>query len=272
VPGAVFRGDVTGVVTFRNARWDELLGAGAATLHEVVHHDDRAALAAALADLVAGGDEGRAAFEVRAADGVRTLAITCRAFADDDSEHRRIVGSIEDVSATVRLRAEARNDPLTGLLNRKALEERLASALADDPLGVYVAFIDLDDFKEVNDTFGHDAGDKVLTAVAARLRSAVRPEDAVGRYGGDEFVIVCRRIGDRAAEALTGRIQVSLVDRISFAGGTWQPAASLGTARPRPGEDLAAVLRRADQAMFDTKRRRKVHLAPVLPINGERQR
>jgi diguanylate cyclase (GGDEF)-like protein/PAS domain S-box-containing protein len=298
VPVAVFRCDVHGTVTFHNARWAELVGAAPlGRLQDAVHPDDRPVLDAHLGRLVGPGRSARAStggpggpddggppgpgdaperltFEVRAVDGERVLAVTLRSDADGDAALRHIIGSIDDVSATVRLRHEARRDGLTGLLNRKALDEALARALERDLSGTLVVFLDLDGFKAVNDSHGHDAGDAVLLEVGRRLAGAVRPGDAVGRYGGDEFVIVYGSLGPVDTAAITGRLRRALGGAVAFSGGSWEPAASIGTARPVPGEDLAAVVRRADLAMFEAKRVRMADrgaLGPVADGSGSRR-
>jgi diguanylate cyclase (GGDEF)-like protein/PAS domain S-box-containing protein len=264
VPAAVFRCDGHGTVTFHNARWGEVVGDGpAGRLHDVVHPDDRPVLDAQLAGLVADAASDRRTVEVRAADGGgdRVLAVTLRsdgeAHPGGDVADRRIVGSIDDVTATVRLRHEARRDELTGLLNRKALEEALAGALGGDRRGTVVVFLDLDGFKEVNDVHGHDAGDVVLREVARRLSGAVRPGDTLGRYGGDEFMIVCAGVAAEDATALRRRLDRALAGEVPFPGGSWSPAASIGTARPEPGDDPGALVRRADLDMFAAKQERR---------------
>jgi diguanylate cyclase (GGDEF)-like protein/PAS domain S-box-containing protein len=259
-PAAVFRCDDQGRVTFHNARWTDLLGVDDDVIHlrGIVHPDvssdlDRE-LAAALADTAS---EPRS-FELRSASDERILGFRCRSIADVDPTRRRIVGSVEDVTATVRLRAEASHDPLTGLINRAAMDQALTSALHTDPTGTVVLFLDLDGFKEVNDEFGHDAGDIVLKEFAARLSSALRPDDVVGRYGGDEFVVLCRNVDPARTPALMRRLDRALDGPIHVPGGRWPASASVGAARPVPGDDLRSVMRRADQAMFEEKRKRSV--------------
>jgi diguanylate cyclase (GGDEF)-like protein len=147
------------------------------------------------------------------------------------------------------LQRQASTDPLTGLGNRVLLDERLARALTPrrgrPPVaGTGVLVIDLDGFKPVNDTLGHDAGDEVLQVVADRLRSGVRPQDTVARLGGDEFVVVAPRVSARALADLTDRVRQSLVLEHRVGGATVRVQASVGGVLAAPGEDPAEVLRR----------------------------
>lgn len=257
VPAAVFRCDVGGRVQFHNARWTEVFGRGTETyVQDIVHPDDRASVASLLSSLVADAGSEPRSVEVRAEGGLKVLNIRCRAVIDEAADPR-IVGSVTDITATVHLRHQALHDPLTGLRNRTAIEAHLEAALADDPEGTLVVFIDLDGFKVVNDACGHDVGDTVLQEVARRLELGVRPDDAIGRYGGDEFVVVCRRVADPVVDRVTGRIERSLGGPIELDGFSWQPSASVGVARPAPGDDLATVVRNADHAMYQAKQVRQ---------------
>ena len=146
-------------------------------------------------------------------------------------------------------------DPLTGLPNRALLMDRLEVALAtraEPSSQVGVLFCDVDAFKSVNDTRGHEAGDRVLCHVADRLSSAMRVGDTVARMAGDEFVAVCPQLGGQAElDALVARIHAAVA----------QPSAdgairlSVGAVLARPGEAVADVLRRADAAMYAEKAR-----------------
>jgi len=257
-PSAVFRTNGAGEITFANRQWRSLVGDQFVTdLREVVADDDRAGLTDLLQLLASPDGPGEATIEVVSRDGARVLCITCHAVSGSgDGSRRAVIGSMTDVTSTTQLRHLAQHDDLTGLFNRHGFDLRLNDALADDREHVLVAFVDLDGFKSVNDDFGHDAGDTVLRTFADRLRETLRPSDDVARYGGDEFVILCRQASAGAEEAVAKRLDRVLATAIEFSGGRWPPAASVGFARARPGEDLAAVLRRADEAMYIRKRTR----------------
>jgi diguanylate cyclase (GGDEF)-like protein len=262
VPAAVFRCEPTGVVLFHNARWSGLLDAGKTVtrLHDIVAPGEHGAIDALLAELVNADTARRRSLEVTSAEGNRVWQVNLRGAGDGDSGN--LVGSVEDVTATVRFRRAARHDALTGVLNRAALEEHIGDALTAGPERTLVLFVDLDGFKAVNDTYGHDAGDTVLIEVARRLAGAVRPVDIVGRYGGDEFIVVCPD-ADASAPALPDRLLAALRDPVEVGGGSWTPSASIGWTRGQPGDDVAAILRRADLRMFE--RKREGHNARVGP-------
>ncbi len=263
VPGAVFRANREQELTFRNDRWDELLGpdgASAEHLHDIVHMDDRPGFDEQMRLLGSGPSLSTAAFEVRSRDGERVYAITCRPVLDLLNESLSFVGAVADVTTTVELRERADHDPLTGLRNRASVLERLEMALDDHRDEVVVVFVDLDGFKVVNDTYGHAVGDRMLIEVAARLRESVRPDDVVGRFGGDEFVLVLKTT-ELDDESIIQRLEQTVSRPISWPGGSWQPTVSLGLARPDTDEDIATILRRADRAMFVVKRQRKLRLA-----------
>jgi len=151
------------------------------------------------------------------------------------------------------------HDTLTGLANRGLLRERLESALARRDRSVRrpsLLFIDLDDFKTVNDGFGHDAGDRLLTEVATRLRASVRPEDLVARLGGDEFAVLIDEVADDrdAANHIAQRIIDVLQAPFDVSGHRAHVRASIGIASYQGGvPDADVVLMQADIAMYNAK-------------------
>ena len=147
---------------------------------------------------------------------------------------------------------EARIDPLSGLANRKAMNEFFD--LHPDR-SIAVLFIDLDGFKQLNDTYGHAAGDAVIRTFAERLRDAVRPTDLVARLGGDEFVIVAPGVHTYDnAMVIADRIHPLFRLPIVFDTKTIELSSTIGVALGRPGDDPAELLRRADHALYEAKR------------------
>jgi diguanylate cyclase (GGDEF)-like protein len=174
------------------------------------------------------------------------------------------MGMIEDISDRKLVEDEllhrAVHDVLTGLPNRQLLLDRLGVALArterEPGIGVTLVFLDLDDFKDVNDSFGHGAGDELLVQVAQRLSAAVRPTDTVARYGGDEFVVAF--VGDvtntHEARALADRLARELKEPFTISGRTVVTTASLGVAVcADPDTRPEDVIREADAAMYRAK-------------------
>jgi diguanylate cyclase (GGDEF)-like protein len=153
------------------------------------------------------------------------------------------------------LERRALHDPLTGLANRVLFHDRLGHALSRRDGSVAVMFLDLDDFKTVNDAYGHAAGDKVLRAVADALRGATRPEDTVARLGGDEFAILLADSPDRYAAALVaGRLLAAVQVPVHLAGYQHAVGVSIGISLGSGGEDSAeAMMRDADIAMYVAK-------------------
>ncbi|HET6391590.1 MAG TPA: EAL domain-containing protein [Blastococcus sp.] len=160
----------------------------------------------------------------------------------------------------------ARHDHLTELPNRAHLHELIDAELQrPDGRPLSVLFLDVDGFKEINDSLGHDAGDELLRQLAARLIAGTRAQDTVGRLGGDEFVIVCRDCGPDGAELLAGRFQTALEGPFRLAGRTVRLSASIGVAGVggrRHGLRSTDLVRDADLAMYAAKAagRNRVHV------------
>ena len=151
-----------------------------------------------------------------------------------------------------RLSHRATHDSLTGLANRERFTTLVDQALRgeDNPA---VAFIDLDGFKEVNDRFGHSAGDAVLQVAAERIRSVVRSGDVPARLGGDEFAVLLSTAPRAEAAAVAERVRARLAEPISVDERTVRVGASVGLAFAETDEEAEALLRRADSAMYAAK-------------------
>ena len=171
---------------------------------------------------------------------------------------RRISG-LRTSQTALRLHAAhlaeaAATDPLTGLANRSGLAQKSTQMLADGAAHALM-LLDLDRFKPINDAHGHDAGDAVLRAVAARLQAAMRAGDIVARLGGDEFVILLASpLPDDQLEALARRLEAAVRQPVDFQGQALTVGASTGIARsPQDGRTLTELMRSADQAMYQAK-------------------
>ncbi|WP_328476235.1 GGDEF domain-containing protein [Actinoplanes sp. NBC_00393] len=149
---------------------------------------------------------------------------------------------------------EAQHDPLTRLPNRALFLQRVEQMLATDA-DAAVLYLDLDLFKQVNDTLGHAAGDELLRGVADRLRAAVRDCDMAARFGGDEFAVLLEPLtDDTQAREIAQRVADSIAQPFAIAGRTVHTRASVGIAYRRPGRDAEGLLEDADLAMYRAKR------------------
>ena len=162
-----------------------------------------------------------------------------------------------------RLRESERvavTDDLTGLGNRRHLLHRLGEAIKDPDVEVALLLIDLDGFKELNDTLGHHAGDEVLRQIGPRLQVALREGDSLSRLGGDEFAVVLAP-GDEASASATGlRLRAALERSFAVGGIRVHIDASIGIALfPEHSDDALGLLQRADVAMYEAKRTRTGH-------------
>jgi len=167
--------------------------------------------------------------------------------------------------AEAEIRRLANHDALTGLSTLRHFRDLVGDALARaerDGSELAVLFIDLDHFKPVNDTFGHEAGDAVLREVAARLLGCVRATDKVARIGGDEFVVLAERVSDGLAGLIAGRIVGELARPFILPDVQVHIGASVGIALyPRHGDELETLLKAADDAMYRVKRTTRGALA-----------
>ena len=198
---------------------------------------------------------------VRADGDVLWVEVTNSIIRNDQG--RVVSGFVQAHDITARRAAEqqlieaATRDSLTGVANRSALETRLAAVVAaacrTGRAGA-VVFVDLDGFKRVNDSLGHEAGDTVLRTVAARLQAALRDGDLVARLGGDEFVLVFEDVDDQDLRALVPRLVGELAEPVPHRGHALRVTASLGVAvLDAHSADPATLLRQADTAMYQAK-------------------
>src|SRR3954470_14753019 len=215
--------------------------------------------------LAAWGEDGGevARFEIAVGEDVfGEIAFEGSELGDDEENFVRGVANVL-ATAMGRLRGEERmrhdalHDPLTGLANRALCRERLIHALARtgrDEGAACVLFIDLDDFKAVNDLYGHAVGDALLIGLSRRLVATVRPADTVARLGGDEFVVVCEDVDEHTAISLAGRPTEALHEPLEIDGIEHRLSASIGIALGAAGRrDPDALLADADAAAYRAK-------------------
>jgi diguanylate cyclase (GGDEF)-like protein/PAS domain S-box-containing protein len=211
-------------------------------------------------------DEPRtAAYRARRRDGsIVWLETTFRAVRDGDGNAREMVCVSRDISerknAELELAHRALHDGLTGLPNRTLFLDRLGHALRRSRRrdgGLAILFLDLDRFKVVNDSLGHEAGDRLLVDVAMRLSSALRPADTLARFGGDELILLCEDISDDSdARAIADRLLNTFADPFLVQDGEAFLHASIGIAMSRDGfEPPEDLIRDADAAMYRAKER-----------------
>ncbi|HET7685415.1 MAG TPA: EAL domain-containing protein [Candidatus Limnocylindria bacterium] len=258
-----------GTVAYQSPAVERVLGYAPTdrgqVIFEYAHPDDVAALRAILAEIAATPHAQRTMeLRVRHDDGTwRTIEATGTNLLDDPVIEG-IVVNYRDVTERRRLEAqlihEAFHDPLTGLPNRVLFADRVGLALSRRASfdRVAVLFIDLDDFKTINDSLGHSAGDQLLAAVARRISETVRPEDTVSRFGGDEFAILL----DDADPGIAGRVAGRLLEAIGLPfdldGKQVHLEASIGVAfSADPADGAGELLRNADVAMYEAKARGK---------------
>ena len=227
-----------------------------------VHPDDRPTVERGLADVAAvSGSEARVEFRARHADDSwRTLESIAKNLLDDPAVGGVVVNYRDITERKVleeQLRHQAFHDVLTGLENRFLFLDRLGHALARAGRGgqpTAVLFLDLDDFKAVNDRLGHAEGDRLLVAVGGRLKSVTRAGDTVARLGGDEFAIIIEETNPAEADLAATRILETLTPAFQLGDRQITVRVSIGIAvQSADGADADELLRRADIAMYAAK-------------------
>ncbi len=240
---------------------DALIGM---SVGELTHPDDRVDSEDQLRRLFKGEISG---YELEKrylhADGHSVLvALNVSAMLGTDGKTQYSIGHIQDITERKAidelLTRQAMQDPLTGLPNRGAFLDQLGRTLANargHSGRLAVLFLDIDHFKVVNDSLGHDAGDQLLITIGERLRRILRPADSVARFGGDEFTVLCRDIRQpTAASKMAERIQEEVAHPVLLPQGEVFVTASIGIAlSDRMHTDGGALVRDADAAMYRAK-------------------
>ncbi len=208
--------------------------------------------------------------EMRTTEGaMRSVLANASPIKARDGTLGGAVMALLDVTESRRYAHQAMHDALTGLPNRVLFMDRLDQALkarSRKPFLLAVLFLDLDDFKPVNDVLGHSAGDTLLRAVAERMQGCLRPGDTLARFGGDEFVFLLDDLDDSGeAEKVATRI-IELLERpfqvndskVSISG-------CIGGVLPAPGATAQAIVDRADAAMYQAKGQGRGHFLMIFP-------
>ncbi len=237
-------------------------------LTKALTEEARITLDALIERALSDGDSGDVELEAVLAFGERRqILFKVRPLLREDRSASGVIASLQDVTESVRARRElerrATFDSLTGVHNRASIVAAVETELAlSSETGV--VYVDLDEFKAVNDTLGHAAGDEVLVQAADRLRAAMRDVDELGRLGGDEFLILLRGVsGLGVALGAAGRISDALRGTYQLAGGSLELCASVGVACARETPITAEqLIERADSAMYRSKQERRGE--PVL--------
>jgi diguanylate cyclase (GGDEF)-like protein/PAS domain S-box-containing protein len=234
-------------------------------VHDFTHDDDRELGAAEMQRLITTRSAG---YQIEKRyihrDGHTVwVSVSVSCVRDEQGRPLYLIGQIEDVTERRALRERlayaAIHDPLTGLPNRELFMDRLEVALRRTSRGGHhlaVIFLDLDRFKLINDSLGHDVGDQVLSAVADRLSSVMRSSDTLARFGGDEFTVLCDDVGDEAdVLEVAQRLVVAMGQPLALSSGEVFVSLSVGIALSGAGESGPVVLRNADIAMYRAKER-----------------
>lgn len=269
-PIGIFQFDLSGRCLFVNRRWCDLTGmspmeAGGVGWFDAIHAEDRGRVAEEWSDCARNREEFRSIFRLRDTRGrITWLEARALPIVDEQGDMSAYIGTAEDITTRraveERLTHLALHDPLTHLANRVLLRDRLEQALARlarAPGSVAVIYLDLDHFKEINDTHGHEVGDRLLQEIARRLLRASRPTDTVGRLGGDEFVVICPGLHeDGEASLISHRFEAELARPVELDSLVLQVTGSLGIRIATSADsDPDELLRDADVAMYEAKRR-----------------
>ncbi len=259
-PTPVFTADATGLLHSLSEPAKRIVScenSAPAVLWDLAAPREHAMIRAAWNELVSTGE-----FDIVAEDRTQSRFLRFRASISGltDADLDEILCTVEDVTAEMaernELSSKVTRDEQTGVSNRTGLRlgwERLRRN--DRPIGVL--FLDLDDFKQVNDSYGHAVGDEVLAEIGSRLRSFVRSDQVVARFGGDEFIILFPLASPVEGSAMLDRFRHELCRPVLHSSGVWSAQISVGYVEAQPRESLEAAVARADRSMYEDKARRK---------------
>lgn len=262
-PQIPWTADPEGNILDAGPRWGELIGTVPQRWVEALHPDDMAPTLESWGHSLRTGDRVDLRYRLRVRDGGwKWFRVRAAPRYGEGGAIVRWYGVVEDIDdqkiAQDRISWSATHDALTELPNRRLfdaeLAERLAAAeAAGEGLAVFV--LDVDHFKLINDSMGHDAGDAVLRSLARRLRSTLRPFDTVARLGGDEFALILPGVGTAAeAATISERILERLRDPVPHAGAILDCRASIGASLfPAHGTTAGDLLKHADLALYSSK-------------------
>ncbi len=241
-------------------------------LEELVHADDLEIFNGITTSLDRGAETVVVRFRLRARDlTYHWVEVHAKAFinvhGDRDGEVASFRTVDREVNSEQELERRARTDELTGLANRKEVLERLDQLLQSQRRSdrlVALAFCDLDHFKDINDSQGHEAGDTVLRAVAERISRCLRRDDLVARFGGDELLVVLDGVDNLdQAMAIAEKMRATLLAPVPIAAGTVSISISVGVTLAQRGESVATLINRADQALYRAKCQGRNQVIPI---------
>ncbi|MFQ2245342.1 diguanylate cyclase domain-containing protein [Aeromonas enteropelogenes] len=253
----------TGKLIIFNRRWGAMLGFQPKELsahfdvwREHLHPEDRERVLQAFFDHLSGKSPFyQVMHRMIAKDGKTTWVLDRGRVVERDEQGNpiRVMGTHIDITHEKEYEQQlarlAHRDPLTGLANRTALQRKFNQGFKS------ICFIDLDDFKQVNDNLGHRAGDELLVALTQRLRQCCPEESELGRLGGDEFVLLLPWESEDPRTHELAQLCIELISTpFPLANGDGNVGLSMGIAAIRPQDDFGAALARADQAMYQVKR------------------
>jgi diguanylate cyclase (GGDEF)-like protein/PAS domain S-box-containing protein len=270
IPIGLLHADLEGRLLYANQQLTDITGLTVGSrlqdLPGVATHHHRTVVNGALTGAFRGTNTDTVIELIGSMGEIRHCAFSIRPLVDGTGAVTGVTGSVEDVTSSVverrELEVRAATDSLTGCLNRSAtlavIQDTLddLSETEDRDFGVAALFVDVDGLKLLNDRLGHQAGDSLLVEVAARLHAAVRVRDAVGRFGGDEFVVVATHVASpEQALNLARWVSSRIMRSFEFDSEVLQIRASVGVAwTGNQGVQAQWLVRQADRAMYESKR------------------